>query len=315
CCEALCVFSLFSDSDCLIGCALVLPFITVLWLCDLSLLLPPLCVDGELVCAEGYTQVTGVMAMMMTGRVLLVCALCVLWCGAGGGFCKQALEDDFCDKSYVEVLSSLANKTDDELKQTYCKNKDDETTCLKTLKKNIADALKTEKTKEDDATDREPDVSKVTGVSVGSPKTKSPEAVGVNTAVLSTPLSLNVDGGFDAQIHSPAGVAGHQQHSDDGRSEAEQGNHQEAGRCSEGQDASGGCSHVPASDAATEGPHQHTGDMQDKKIHNKDEHTPQTGLKLTEAREGTGGAPAPPQVPPNTAESHEDGSRRVAAPA
>ncbi|EKG02295.1 mucin-associated surface protein (MASP), putative, partial [Trypanosoma cruzi] len=48
----------------------------------LSLL--PLCVDGALVCAEGYTQVTGVMAMMMTGRVLLVCALCVLWCGAGG---------------------------------------------------------------------------------------------------------------------------------------------------------------------------------------------------------------------------------------
>ncbi|KAF8303556.1 Mucin-associated surface protein (MASP), putative, partial [Trypanosoma cruzi] len=27
------------------------------------------------------------MAMMMTGRVLLVCALCVLWCGAGGS-CK-----------------------------------------------------------------------------------------------------------------------------------------------------------------------------------------------------------------------------------
>ncbi|KAF8278978.1 Mucin-associated surface protein (MASP), putative, partial [Trypanosoma cruzi] len=25
------------------------------------------------------------MAMMMTGRVLLVCAFCVLWCGAGGG--------------------------------------------------------------------------------------------------------------------------------------------------------------------------------------------------------------------------------------
>ncbi|KAF8277681.1 Mucin-associated surface protein (MASP), putative, partial [Trypanosoma cruzi] len=30
------------------------------------------------------------MAMMMTGRVLLVCALCVLWCGAGGGFAKEA---------------------------------------------------------------------------------------------------------------------------------------------------------------------------------------------------------------------------------
>ncbi|RNC35337.1 mucin-associated surface protein (MASP) [Trypanosoma cruzi] len=55
-------------------------------------LLLSLCVDGELVSAEGYAQVTGVMAMM-TGRVLLVCALCVLWCGvsvvaadvAGGG--------------------------------------------------------------------------------------------------------------------------------------------------------------------------------------------------------------------------------------
>ncbi|KAF5219409.1 Mucin-associated surface protein (MASP) subgroup S079 [Trypanosoma cruzi] len=50
----------------------------------LLLFLLSLCVDGVLVCAEGCTQVTGVMAMMMTGRVLLVCALCVLWCGAGG---------------------------------------------------------------------------------------------------------------------------------------------------------------------------------------------------------------------------------------
>ncbi|EKF30710.1 mucin-associated surface protein (MASP), putative [Trypanosoma cruzi marinkellei] len=29
------------------------------------------------------------MALMMTGRVLLVCALCVLWCGAGGGRCDE----------------------------------------------------------------------------------------------------------------------------------------------------------------------------------------------------------------------------------
>ncbi|ESS62023.1 mucin-associated surface protein (MASP) [Trypanosoma cruzi Dm28c] len=29
------------------------------------------------------------MAMMMTGRVLLVCALCVLWCGACGGGCSE----------------------------------------------------------------------------------------------------------------------------------------------------------------------------------------------------------------------------------
>ncbi|KAF5216606.1 Mucin-associated surface protein (MASP) subgroup S079 [Trypanosoma cruzi] len=59
-------------------------WLCVRWLCELSLLLLPFCVDGELVCAEGCTQVTGVMAMMMTGRVLLVCALCVLCCGAGG---------------------------------------------------------------------------------------------------------------------------------------------------------------------------------------------------------------------------------------
>ncbi|RNE98216.1 mucin-associated surface protein (MASP) [Trypanosoma cruzi] len=62
-------------------------------LCDLSLLLLSLCVDVLLVCAEGYTQVTGVMAMMMAGRVLLVCALCVLWCGACGGGCSEATPD------------------------------------------------------------------------------------------------------------------------------------------------------------------------------------------------------------------------------
>ncbi|EAN89881.1 Mucin-associated surface protein (MASP) [Trypanosoma cruzi] len=32
------------------------------------------------------------MAMMMTGRVLLVCALCVLWCGAGGGECTEVVK-------------------------------------------------------------------------------------------------------------------------------------------------------------------------------------------------------------------------------
>ncbi|EAN98818.1 Mucin-associated surface protein (MASP) [Trypanosoma cruzi] len=35
------------------------------------------------------------MAMMMTGRVLLVCVLCVLWCGAGGGCAAgEDAEDD-----------------------------------------------------------------------------------------------------------------------------------------------------------------------------------------------------------------------------
>ncbi|EKF29357.1 mucin-associated surface protein (MASP), putative [Trypanosoma cruzi marinkellei] len=36
------------------------------------------------------------MAMTLTGRVLLVCALCVLWCGAGGGGCAgdEITDDD-----------------------------------------------------------------------------------------------------------------------------------------------------------------------------------------------------------------------------
>ncbi|RNC52901.1 mucin-associated surface protein (MASP) [Trypanosoma cruzi] len=63
------------------GCA-----VAVRGVAAVSILLLPLCVDVLLFCAEGYTQVTGVMAMMMTGRVLLVCALCVLWCGACGGY-------------------------------------------------------------------------------------------------------------------------------------------------------------------------------------------------------------------------------------
>ncbi|EKF29151.1 mucin-associated surface protein (MASP), putative, partial [Trypanosoma cruzi marinkellei] len=62
----------------------------LLCFCAVSLLLFLLCSDGELVCAEGYTQVTGVIwAMMMTGRVLLVCALCVLWCDAAGVHARE----------------------------------------------------------------------------------------------------------------------------------------------------------------------------------------------------------------------------------
>ncbi|ESS62326.1 mucin-associated surface protein (MASP) [Trypanosoma cruzi Dm28c] len=69
---------------CAPGCCDVLLYGGWSWLCDASLLLLSLCVDVLLVCAEGCTQVTGVMAMMMAGRVLLVCALCVLWCGLSG---------------------------------------------------------------------------------------------------------------------------------------------------------------------------------------------------------------------------------------
>ncbi|EKF29219.1 mucin-associated surface protein (MASP), putative [Trypanosoma cruzi marinkellei] len=49
------------------------------------------------------------MAMMMTGRVLLVCALCVLWCGAGGGDALFFGNDDEMNEYYYGVNS------------TYCK--------------------------------------------------------------------------------------------------------------------------------------------------------------------------------------------------
>ncbi|RNC53724.1 mucin-associated surface protein (MASP), partial [Trypanosoma cruzi] len=99
-CGAVCIvfFSCpFNDYNCIMVC-LLLPlgcFHLSLcgdcaWCSRRVFLLLLLCVDGELFCAEGYTQVTGVMAMMMTGRVLLACALCVLWCGAGGCFANEA---------------------------------------------------------------------------------------------------------------------------------------------------------------------------------------------------------------------------------
>ncbi|KAF5219260.1 Mucin-associated surface protein (MASP) subgroup S030 [Trypanosoma cruzi] len=108
----LCVFSVyllrgvvcfcpFTDFNCLMVCARCCFWAAAIfdcavrgWVTFLFLLLLSLCVDGMLVCAEGYTQVTGVMAMMMTGRVLLVCALCVLWCGTPGGRCAEEKADE-----------------------------------------------------------------------------------------------------------------------------------------------------------------------------------------------------------------------------
>ncbi|ESS64083.1 mucin-associated surface protein (MASP) [Trypanosoma cruzi Dm28c] len=40
------------------------------------------------------------MAMMVTGRVLLVCALCVLWCGAGGGYAWDFGSNDTLNEYY-----------------------------------------------------------------------------------------------------------------------------------------------------------------------------------------------------------------------
>ncbi|EKG01016.1 mucin-associated surface protein (MASP), putative [Trypanosoma cruzi] len=85
-------------------------------LCGFVTCLSLLCVDVLLVCAEGYTQVTGVMAMM-TGRVLLVCALCVLWCGAVFG---HAMED-YCGEGGGNGLRHTSNGGDDGVSlKAYC---------------------------------------------------------------------------------------------------------------------------------------------------------------------------------------------------
>ncbi|PBJ73772.1 mucin-associated surface protein [Trypanosoma cruzi cruzi] len=234
------------------------------------------------------------MAMMMAGRVLLVCALCVLWCGVGCGFAKEEdTQDEFCNSTYLEFFNLLANKNDAELKEKYCKNEDDETKCVNTLKNNIADAMKKEKTEEDNAADRDPNVAHASGVPVGSSTKKSSTAAGVNNAGVSPPITptLKVEGDVDAKVNSPVGGAGPQPRSDDVRSETER---------------------IHLSEA--EGSNQHSVDVQYATIHSKDEETPQTGLQSTEAREGTEEAPAPSQDPPNTDESHEDKSRKVTAP-
>ncbi|EAN98615.1 mucin-associated surface protein (MASP), putative [Trypanosoma cruzi] len=49
------------------------------------------------------------MAMMMTGRVLLVCALCVLWCGAGGGDAEMN-DESLVDSQHVSGVGEKAPK-------------------------------------------------------------------------------------------------------------------------------------------------------------------------------------------------------------
>ncbi|KAF5216752.1 Mucin-associated surface protein (MASP) subgroup S074 [Trypanosoma cruzi] len=56
------------------------------------------------------------MAMMMTGRVLLVCALCVLWCGAGGGF--GIARDNRCIEGDGNVLTHMHNGGNNGLRLT-----------------------------------------------------------------------------------------------------------------------------------------------------------------------------------------------------
>ncbi|RNC51115.1 mucin-associated surface protein (MASP), partial [Trypanosoma cruzi] len=51
------------------------------------------------------------MAMMMAGRVLLGCALCVLWCGAGGR-CKEEAGSPAGGKGAVETTGASASGQD-----------------------------------------------------------------------------------------------------------------------------------------------------------------------------------------------------------
>ncbi|PBJ77230.1 mucin-associated surface protein [Trypanosoma cruzi cruzi] len=57
------------------------------------------------------------MAMMMTGRVLLVCALCVLWCGAVFGHATE----DYCSEGEGNGLRHTSNGGDDGVSlKAYC---------------------------------------------------------------------------------------------------------------------------------------------------------------------------------------------------
>ncbi|KAF5216414.1 Mucin-associated surface protein (MASP) subgroup S001 [Trypanosoma cruzi] len=53
------------------------------------------------------------MAMMMTGRVLLVCALCVLWCGAGGR-CDDVKQKELLDQRSVSQLGEESQRASSE---------------------------------------------------------------------------------------------------------------------------------------------------------------------------------------------------------
>ncbi|ESS60192.1 mucin-associated surface protein (MASP) [Trypanosoma cruzi Dm28c] len=53
------------------------------------------------------------MAMMMTGRVLLVCALCVLWCGTSGR-CDDAKQKELLDQRSVSPLGGEVQRASSE---------------------------------------------------------------------------------------------------------------------------------------------------------------------------------------------------------
>ncbi|EAN98948.1 Mucin-associated surface protein (MASP) [Trypanosoma cruzi] len=59
------------------------------------------------------------MAMLMTGRVLLVCALCVLWCGAGGGDAWD-FNNDSLNEYYYGAYGVYCNAS---LNATFCEEK------------------------------------------------------------------------------------------------------------------------------------------------------------------------------------------------
>ncbi|KAF8278311.1 Mucin-associated surface protein (MASP), putative, partial [Trypanosoma cruzi] len=58
------------------------------------------------------------MAMMMTGRVLLVCALCVLWCGAGGVYARDIDTNALGDCITSGVLGENGSHMPDECNKT-----------------------------------------------------------------------------------------------------------------------------------------------------------------------------------------------------
>ncbi|EKF37647.1 mucin-associated surface protein (MASP), putative [Trypanosoma cruzi marinkellei] len=59
--------------------------------------------------------------MMMAGRVLLVCALCVLWCGAGGGYALDFGDDDPRNEYYYGAYGVYCSQS--ALNATFCADK------------------------------------------------------------------------------------------------------------------------------------------------------------------------------------------------
>ncbi|EKF30915.1 mucin-associated surface protein (MASP), putative [Trypanosoma cruzi marinkellei] len=90
------------------------------------------------------------MAMTMTGRVLLVCALCVLWCGAGGAFANNAAEvtangaannRTAADEMILNWYDTMQHECENDTARGGKFNASVDWTCMSTVMKGVCDAF------------------------------------------------------------------------------------------------------------------------------------------------------------------------------